>query len=173
MKKLSGAKKRYLILLLLILLLGLIGWYKYPVILSNTVKEPMDIQLIYLKSANTGTSKETCIPQNDLQKQALFSLIKDIRFYKKFIQPSSITSYSEPTGQIEVYLYTMQNGRQEPIILSATDNGSITLTPVNSKDSFKYGVGYPGKRQERDLYHTLYNFYQSTLANADWKSSKE
>lgn len=173
MLRAANARKKYLVILSSILILCILGWYKWPSTIPNYEKGQTDVNLLYFDGTDKGTTASLRVPQNDVQARELLSLVKNIQFYKKIIQPSGVKSYSRDTGEIQVFIYTTRNGQKEVFVLSVIDDGTIRIRTGASQRLQEYGIGYPGKQQERTLYEQLYQFYRDTLTNPEWKSGEK
>lgn len=166
-------KKHKKILICLILVLGFLFWYKYPVKVPNYELSKIDLDLLYIKITNGGSNLRMRIPNTDEQKRILLDKLKDIRFYKKFIQPTGVKAGLGDIGQFELFIYSAEEDNIE-FILSMTNDGTITIDnkPSASKGTKEYGIGFPGNKQELQLYKELYEFYQYTLKSEQWHDGK-
>ena len=157
----------YPIVLLVVVLLGLLVWYKWPVDFSIYEDKQIDVNLLYYDQTEKATNVSHLVSKNEDAEKELFTMVKDVRFYKKIIQPSSAKSYSGHTGEIQIRLYTTQNS-ESVFVLDLFSDGTIRIATPDSRGYAEYGTSWE-KNSGLKLYKKLYQFYQNAQTDPNWQ----
>ena len=164
--------KKHIGVICLILVLGFLLWYKYPVKVPEYKAGKTIVSVTMYNITSDDKPTITANTESEIETQKLINKIKNIRFYKKIIQPSGVRGYSKGYSctddviQLMVYICTIGENGNDILPNFRLDiiswDGHIS---INDKD---YGIGFPGNKQELRLYNELYEFYEYILKNSNW-----
>ena len=157
--------KKHIGIICLILVLGFLLWYKYPVKVPEYQAGKTKVNFELYKITNGDSTLIKTNTENENESKKLIDIIKNRRFYKKLIQPYAVQSFTEDTIEINIYINTIgEDNMGTDFKLDVINNGDVS---INYKD---YGIGLPGNKQELQLYNELYEFYQYILNSNEWQT---
>lgn len=151
------------VVLVLILLLGLITWWKWPVRIP-AYQEGQSVQLIFSQIDNTGASLHGRSTTEKAQIQAVSQVLQNVKISKKILQPFGVPSSETTTKQMRVSVFTPENGGQKLFLLSVGEDGAVSI------NGGAYGILFSGT-DGRQLYGQLYRLYESTLQSDQWSDA--
>lgn len=151
------------IVFVLILLLGLVSWWKWPVRIPG-YQEGQSVQLVFSQIDNTGASLHGRSTTDKSQLEAVSQALQNVKFSKKILQPFGVPSSETTTKQMLVYVFTPENGGQKLFSLSVGEDGAVSI------NGSACGILFSGT-DGRQLYGQLYRLYESTLQNHQWSDS--
>lgn len=147
----------------LILLSGLITWWKWPVKIPG-YQEGQSVQLVFSQIDNTGASLHGRSTTEKAQIQAVSQVLQNVKISKKILQPFGVPSSETTTKQMRVSVFTPENGGQKLFLLSVGEDGAVSI------NGGAYTILFSGT-DGRQLYSQLYRLYESTLQNHQWSDA--